>query len=131
MFLRFLSAAAIAMCVVSGAANAATLENLSGRVFVDRGAGFVPADEGTIKIGDRVKATAGTASINYGGGVIVPVRSGQTVRVSEVYGQTTGRPQPQTPTLTETAAGVALAVGIACIGFCGDDDDDDADAFSP
>lgn len=87
MMLRVLAAAALAMGLMAGAASAATLENVKGAVSVDRGDGFAPVSGGTVKTGDTVKvAIGGSASINYGGGVVIPVRSGQTIKVSDVYG---------------------------------------------
>lgn len=118
---RIIAAAFMAACLMAGAASAATLENLQGQVFVDRGDGFVTADEGVVKVGDRVQVKTGRASINYGGGVVIPVRRGQTVTVSEVYGQgTTG---PNTGPDALTVAGAALiTAGIVCLALCRDND---------
>lgn len=114
MMHRVLTAASIALCLAAGAASAATVEQVKGRVFVDDGAGFVPFSGGIVKVGDRVKATAGSASINYGGGVVVQVRAGQTVAVSEVYGQGTSNPSGG-----NNFRNLALALGgTAALFYC-------------
>lgn len=127
MIFRILGAASLALGLMAGVASAATLENVKGSVFVDHGQGFIPFGGGTVKTGDQVRVRAGSASINYGGGVVIPVRAGQTVRVSAVFGADLGpERRPQTSGISDPTAlaiGAALSVGIACIGFCRDDDE--------
>lgn len=96
MMLRLIAAASLALCLAAGAASAATVEQVNGKIFVDSGSGFAPSSGGVVKVGDRIKATTGSASINYGGGVVVPVRAGQTVTVSEVFGQSTSNSRRST-----------------------------------
>jgi hypothetical protein len=63
-------------------AQAATLTDVSGAVFVDKGSGFVRAVSGTaVSTGDRVRVDSGAAMIDYGNGRIMPLSSGQVIAV--------------------------------------------------
>ena len=66
--------------------QAATLTNVSGKVYVNAGAGFVPVyGDTTIAPGTRVRVGEGTAVIDYGGGCAFPLGSEQMALVVSEY----------------------------------------------
>lgn len=123
MMIRFLAAGAVATALMSSAAMAQTLENVQGRVMVDRGSGFSDTGPGALKAGDIVKVVAGGASVNYGGGVVIPVRAGQSYKVSKVYGQGAGANPNDQGDPRYLALGLAGAAAIGCAVVCGDGND--------
>ncbi len=76
--------AAFACCIISTAASAATLADVTGKVSVNRGTGLSPASSGTfVKPGDLVVAgPASGAEIIFENGCRQKVDAGTVVRVS-------------------------------------------------
>jgi hypothetical protein len=71
--------------VICHPAFAATVDSVSGKVSINRGAGYAPAESGmTANPGDQVMAAPkGYARIIYSNGCVVEVRPGSVVRVSD------------------------------------------------
>jgi hypothetical protein len=79
---RIHGAAAVVVTLLAANAQAATLANIEGAVFVDHGDGFRPVVAGSeLAPGDRVWADAGSANIVYNNGCSSRVGSNQTVAV--------------------------------------------------
>ena len=71
---------ALAAALSASNAEAAVLTNVWGKVSIDKGSGFIPAESGTVvSSGDRVRAGAGSAVIDYGNGCAVRVGRGEEV----------------------------------------------------
>lgn len=121
--LKTLAAAALVMGLMSSAAMAQSLENVQGRVQVDRGSGFTDSGAGPVKAGDVIKVVGnGTVDVNYGGGVVIPVKSGQSYTISKVYGQgASGNPTERDA--RRLALGLAVAAAVGCAVVCRDGND--------
>ncbi|MEL6373405.1 MAG: hypothetical protein AAFR04_05505 [Pseudomonadota bacterium] len=147
--------ASLGLLMLTGAANAATLQGVQGDVQVNRGQGFAPVSGTiTLKPGDMIMARAGSqARLAYGPSCNINVRPGAVVTVAKFspcvgglqgyVGQTHAHPPPVPAATTGlpgiTAAGAAglgvttavvvgtvvVIAGVAYVVVEANDDDDD------
>ncbi|MCB1484097.1 MAG: hypothetical protein KDJ17_04300 [Hyphomicrobiaceae bacterium] len=106
---------ALILSTLAGAANAATLDNVSGDVLVNTGSGFVQiSGPVTLKEGDTIMANAGgSAVLTCDSGAVINIQPGQVTTVCDV----TPGPPPSPDTIPNglIIGGIAVAAGTAII----------------